>query len=206
MKPRSAAALARRAAKRGRTVEEQKALDRGGKMKKRERKELHSKPGEAPAAAARAPKRKAADDMAPAAKVPAVGAQAQMKGAPAPKKRRQDREKRPGSNWGIPVPSEDQIDENRKLREAMRANPEALSEEERARGAMLLARDERKRQKKEARRSEKAAVDARRARARGNRQRKRRQDARPRTASGTRRRGPPRPKGSTAVVDAEKGS
>ena len=204
MKPRSAEALARRAAKRGRTVEEQKALDRG--TKKSKRKELHNKPGEAPAAAAGALKRKAADDMAPVAKVPAVGAPAQLKGAPAPKKRRQDREKKPGSNWKIPVPSEDQIDENRKLREAMRANPEALSEEERARGAMLLARDERKRQKKEARRSEKAEVDARRARARGNRQRKRRQDARPRTAAGTRRRGP-RPKGTpTAVVDAEKGS
>lgn len=203
MKPRSAEALARRAAKRGRTVEEQKALDRG--TKKSKRKELHNKPGEAPAAAARAPKRKAVDGVAPTAKVPAVGAPAQLKGAPAPKKRRQDQEKRPGSNWKIPVPSEDQIDENRKLREAMRANPVALSEEERARGAMLLARDERKRQKKEARRSGKAEVDARRARARGNRQHKRRQDARPRTAAGTRRRGP-RPKGPTAVVDAEKGS
>ena len=142
MKHRSAEALARRASRRGRTVEEQKALDRG-KLR-----------GVAPANGVKKKRRRGPDGEGATAQLPAPPATEAQPSLPQPPALSQDesrRAKRPGDPskaWANSVVSAERIEENRRLRECYASAPESLRPEERERAAALVARDERKRAKK----------------------------------------------------------
>ena len=177
MKQRSAEALARRAAKRGRTVEEQMALDRG-KVK-----------GSAPGKCANTGKRSQPE-------APEGGGAAQ--GAPPAKQQRSTGPGRAGASraidrrgskpqsdlanaWEGSVATPEQIEENRLLRERYKANPSSLTEEEAERAKTLIARDERKRKKKAARKQEQEARAQQNREAHLNRQKSRKQEAKQRS-------------------------
>ena len=196
MGARSQEALAKRAAKRGMTIEEYIKYDR---EKNREHEKKRKDAGTA-AAAADAPagekrkgdsmesqaKRQAANSFHAAA-APATKSAAQLGDWTCPncnfsnfvtrakckqcetaapsdrerqrmlelRKRRKEEKKAnvdPSRAWeGTANVSKERLDDNKRLREQYMADKEALSAEERARAETLLARDERKRAKKEQR-------------------------------------------------------
>jgi hypothetical protein len=71
------------------------------------------------------------------------------------------------------VASAERLEENRRLRECYAADPEGLSEEDRARARALVERDERKRAKKTELRHRKEGRKERTMQARSNRKRAR---------------------------------
>ena len=150
MKFRSAEALARRAERRGRTVEEQQALDRG------------QVPGK--------PKVRRKDSAEP-------------QQVPKPVKQMWKRVPKgdPSKAWVNSIATPERLEENKQLRERYKAHPSSLTDEERSRAEALLARDARKRAKKEAIRAEKASQASmrreRNAQSHENRKRKRKEES-----------------------------
>ena len=183
---RSEAAQLRRAERRGRAVEEQAELDRASRKlnrkkrkqeKKLEKPERSAKEKQKPAPSDKPAKRKAAESsFHKAAAKRAAGESSAPKAAA---KRKATESLAPGAGaWENSVATPDKIESNKRLRLSMRTAPEKLTAEERDRGAALLARDEKKREKKEQLRADKAVRTRRNLQSHANRQLERQKQAR----------------------------
>ena len=137
---RSAEAIARRAAKRGKSEKEQVAADRENERKRAEKRYLE-------AVAARERK-----------SVVAAGSKVQKE-----KRRRRLPQnisrKRKAVAWEAPQASSEVVARNQELREAYLKDPSSLSEEDRVRAKLLVERSERKKKRRMKRKVSSKAVE-----------------------------------------------
>ena len=138
---RSAEAIARRAAKRGRSESEQAEIDKRNSASKK-RKE----PDEVSTEQAKSDD--GSHDAETGRKRSAQPA-AKKSDWRATVKTPDSAKSRAVSHWGVAQAPDEKLEENRKLREQYKADKDSMTPEERVRAEVLIARDERKRLIKE---------------------------------------------------------
>ena len=136
---RSLEAIARRAAKRGRSESEQAEIDgrNSASKKRKEPDEVSTEQAKSDGHDAETGRKRSAQ---PAAKK--SDWRATIKTPDSAKSRAV-------SHWGVAQAPDEKLEENRKLREQYKADKDSMAPEERVRAEVLIARDERKRLIKE---------------------------------------------------------
>jgi hypothetical protein len=135
---RSLEAIARRAAKRGRSESEQAEIDgrNSASKKRKEPDEVSTEQAKSDGSPETGRKRSAQ----PAAKKSDWRATIMTPDSA---------KSRAVSHWGVAQAPDEKLEENRKLREQYKADKDSMAPEERVRAEVLIARDERKRLAKE---------------------------------------------------------